>query len=88
MFKKIICFISSVLIAFNSIAIIAKNNANNNNYMRYAVAINSNTLLTIDGEKWQIIGDLETDSIYKVIFFNNGTNTIYDDIIINVKKYN
>ena len=50
-----------------------------------AIAISSNELMTNDGNIWAVYDELEVDREYTVIFSNNNTESIYDDIIISVK---
>jgi hypothetical protein len=50
-----------------------------------AVAISNNELMTSDGNVWAVYDELEVDRQYIVTFSNNNTETIYDDIIVNVK---
>lgn len=49
-----------------------------------ALAISSNELITVDGNVWAVYDKLEANRTYTVIFCDNDTENIYDDIIISV----
>ena len=51
-----------------------------------ATAISENELMTADGNIWAVYDELDEGAEYRVTFNNNGTENLYDDVIIRVER--
>lgn len=81
--------IASLLVASTMTTPIAW--ANNNLRISHAAEVSGiiwtadstvTTLVTDDGESWRIEGELDSSRLYAVVFDTQGTESIYDDVVL------
>lgn len=67
--------------------IVKQDNTIQTKYVMNGYMKDNNKVVTEDGNEWIYDTNIKTGKRVKVIFYDNKTKTIYDDIIIDIKEY-
>lgn len=67
--------------------IVKQNNTIQTKYVMNGYMKDNNKVVTEDGNEWIYDTNIKTGKRVKVIFYDNKTKNIYDDIIIDIKEY-